>query len=233
MTRRVRCGIDIYLTLLNVDASAIGVNRCRARCDATLNSRIFIGTVPVVDRILPCDGKLLEELEGDDGLSAECRAEIAPYLPEPETNFEGRLVTLGQQSQDSGARSLYLHGVGEDGRAFVEHDWADARVRVSIDGEEIELSAADLNVELLGDSAERFLSIAMVNDYSGSMMDSDLDDVPPAYAELISFSTRPSATLTPPLVMPFGQACPLSLAPARPLPAVSLPACLPQPTYRS
>ncbi len=131
----------------------------------------------VVERILPCDGKLLEELQGDDGLSDECRAEIAPYLPEPQTSFEGRLVTLGQDSEPSGAHSLYLHGIGDDGHVFVEDDWAQARVTVWVDGESTELSAADLDVELLGDSAERFVSLAMLNDYSGSMLDSDLDDV--------------------------------------------------------
>ena len=55
LTRRVRCGIDIYLTLLNFDASGIDVDGHRARSNATLNSRIFISTVPVVDRILPID----------------------------------------------------------------------------------------------------------------------------------------------------------------------------------
>ena len=131
----------------------------------------------VLDDVLPCGGKLFEELEGDDGLSAECRADIAPYLPEPESNFDGRLVTLGHDRDAVGAVSIYLHGVDDGGHVLTAADWDGARVMVWSDGEAVELAAGELEVEVLGDSSERFMSIAMVNDYSGSMLDSDLDDV--------------------------------------------------------
>ncbi len=126
---------------------------------------------------LPCDGKLVDELATEDGLSDECRADIAPYLPDPSDSFDGRLVSLGEQRDATGAVSLYLHGIDDGGRVFGEADWAEARVTVWVDGQSTAMLGSDLGAQVLGESAERFASIAMVNDYSSSMLDSDLDDV--------------------------------------------------------
>jgi len=136
----------------------------------------FLAAAALADAI-PCDGKFVDELQQEDGLSDECRADIAPYLPDPVSSFEGRLITLGEQEDATGAVSLYLHGVDDAGRVFGAAEWDRARVIVWRDGEATELSTADFSVQLLGDSSERFLSIAMVDDYSSSMLDSDLDDV--------------------------------------------------------
>ncbi|MCH9681345.1 MAG: VWA domain-containing protein [Deltaproteobacteria bacterium] len=126
---------------------------------------------------LPCDGKLVEELQDQDGLSDECRADIAPYLPDPQDSFDGRLVVLGEAHDQVGAVSVFVHGVDELGSVLDESDWADARVTVWADGEPTEVPPQQLGVEVLGNSSEPFASIAIVNDYSASMLDSDLDDV--------------------------------------------------------
>lgn len=117
---------------------------------------------------IPCDGKLLDELEQEDGLSDECRADIAPYLPDPEDNFTG-LVALGHEVGPAGGLSVYLQGDAAN--------WPDAQVTVWMDGTATIVDPADLHIEDVGDSAESLVSIAMVDDYSASMLDSDLDDV--------------------------------------------------------
>lgn len=141
---------------------------------------------------IPCDGRFVDEIQQDEGLSEECRAELAPYLPDPTSSFDGRLVTLGQEHEPSGAVSLYLHGIDGAGRVFGPEHWDAAAVTVWQAGVPTELSPADFTVEPLGDSSEPFMSLAVVNDYSSSMLDSDLDDV--ESLELMVVEHLPPAT---------------------------------------
>lgn len=127
---------------------------------------------------IPCDGKFIDEIQSDEGLSEECRADLEPYMEDPEQNFDGRVVLLGSEVDAGGNRSMYLHGSDDSGRPLQLADFERATVVVTTaEGEEVELSPAELSVRATGDSTESLVSLALVNDYSGSMLDHDLDNV--------------------------------------------------------
>ncbi len=127
---------------------------------------------------IPCDGKFIDEIQSDEGLSEECREELEPSMEDPEDNFDGRVVTLGSQYDAAGNLALYLHGATPTGQALAPADFARATVMVTTaEGETVELAAGELGLTAVGDSAEDLVSLALVNDYSGSMLDHDLDNV--------------------------------------------------------
>ena len=148
---------------------------------------------------IPCDGKFIDEIDSDEGLSEECRDELRPYMEDPDDNFDGRVVTLGQQLDDAGNLAVYLHGANDSGTPLEIADYERATVVVTNeDGTTVELAASELSLEAKGDSAESLVSIALVNDYSGSMLDHDLDNVEALQLEVMEClppSTEASVTL--------------------------------------
>lgn len=147
---------------------------------------------------IPCEGKFVDELQDEDGLSEECREDIAPYLPDPAQSFDGRVLTLGAQAQADGSLAVYLHGADDSGRALTAADFAAASFRITVGGETVELEGEDLDVVAKGSSSEELVSIAFVNDYSASMLDHDLDVVETIQLDVLEClpaSTEVSVTL--------------------------------------
>jgi hypothetical protein len=122
-----------------------------------------------------CDGMTLEELMNAVTISESCKAELQAYLPQPQDNFENRLIAVGQSENDDGSLSVYLQGVDSSGNAFGEADWNDLEVRVTVDASEELLAQDAFSVTAAGDLTGEILSISFVNDYSGSMSNADLE----------------------------------------------------------
>lgn len=148
---------------------------------------------------IPCDGAFIDEVQSDEGLSEQCREELRPYMEDPEQNFDGRVVMLGSQRDAAGNLALYLHGADVDGVPLDLADFEGATVTVTgPDGETTELAASELQLQAKGDSAESLVSVALVNDYSGSMLDHDLDNVEALELDLLDClppSTEASVTV--------------------------------------
>ncbi len=152
-------------------------------------------------RVEICEGMTVDEIFEQDALSEDCRSKIAGFLPKPQTNFRAALVPLGRaRSQADGSLSFYLAGVDADGKALDASAFASAAVRVRAGGRVEALAPGGFSLRAVAEAPADQASIGLVNDYSVSMFDADLDTVaalqkdlftllPPVYeAELTLFS---------------------------------------------
>jgi hypothetical protein len=150
-----------------------------------------------------CDGMTLEELTQQNTLSDNCRAQIESYLPQPENNFESKLVVLGTTTDASdGSKLVYLHGTDASGMAFDATDYAALKVEVTVAGQATLLAEGTFTLSAVAQVPADQISVGIVNDYSGSMQAADLTTIsgietdlftylPPVYeAEVTLFSTE-------------------------------------------
>ncbi len=122
-----------------------------------------------------CDGMTIEELMDAQTISDECKDEVQSFLPQPEDNFEDRVMILGSDEGDDGSLSIFLHGADDGGEALNADAWSDVEVSVLVDGETVVLAEGDFELVAAVDLDGDLMSIAFVNDYSGSMSDGDLE----------------------------------------------------------
>jgi hypothetical protein len=144
-----------------------------------------------------CGDQTLGDLFSGDSISDDCRDKVESFLPEAQSSFESRVVVLGQTREASGARTLFVIGANAEGDALFT-TVPEVKVSVEVSGQVSVVADADLGVEL--PLAGDLLSLSVVNDYSASMRDADLDVVseietdlfglmPPIYeAEVYQFS---------------------------------------------
>jgi von Willebrand factor type A domain-containing protein len=171
---------------------------CNGDGKATLDG---LGNVNVDGKVEICDGLTLDQIFEQDTLSEDCRSKIAGFLPDPQTNFRATLVPLGRaRSQADGSVSFYLAGVDEAGRALDAAAFASASVSVRVGGRVEALAEGGFTLRAVAEAPADQIAIGLVNDYSASMFDVDLDAIatmqkdlftllPPAYeAELTLFS---------------------------------------------
>lgn len=155
-----------------------------------------IGKIPV------CDNLTLEELVNARKLSDECKARLESFLPQPQDDFDSKLIVLGSEEQADGSLDVFVYGAHADGKALTTDDFVGAEVSVTVKGTANVLAEGDFTVTAVAEAPGDLLSMAMVNDYSGSMSDSDLKTVaqmetdiftylPPVYeASVTYFSTE-------------------------------------------
>lgn len=125
-----------------------------------------------------CPGYTLEELFQANSLSDECRDSLLSFLPEPETSFEGRLVATGGARVDGGTVHVLLQGADAEGAAIAAADLTGSlEVSLTLADGARALDATEYEVVAAADLDTDLVSVAVVNDYSASMLDGDLDDV--------------------------------------------------------
>ncbi len=134
-----------------------------------------------------CGDQTLEELMTADEISDSCRDALESWLPDPQNSAEGKLLVLGERVDEDGSRLLYLQGVDTEGAALTAEALAEATVSIDIGGEATVLAAADISITVVVDIASDIFSIAVVNDYSASMRDGDLDDMELIHTDLFSY----------------------------------------------
>lgn len=160
-----------------------------------------------LDDLEICPGYTLPELLSANSLTPECRQELLSFLPDPQATFENKLLSPGGARVTDGELQVLLQGVDAEGTAISAEALATATVSVMIDGELRVLQEGEYSITLTADLPTDLLSIAVVNDYSASMLTGDLRDVAdveqtlysllPAIheTEVIRFSTEVETTL--------------------------------------
>jgi von Willebrand factor type A domain len=125
-----------------------------------------------------CPGYTAAELLMADALSQECRDALLSFLPQPQNDFKGRLVAPGAARVDGDEVRVLLQGADAEGAALAAVDLgAELEVTAVFETEERALAAADFELVATAGLPTDLLSISVVNDYSASMFDRDLDDV--------------------------------------------------------
>ena len=125
-----------------------------------------------------CPGYTVDELLKADSLSDECRDALLSFLPKPQNSFDGRLIVPGGARIVDGELRLLVQAADADGTAVSAADLgAGLEVSLEAGGELSTLDSDALSFTARGDLPADLLSIAVVNDYSASMLDGDLDDV--------------------------------------------------------
>ena len=155
-----------------------------------------------LDDLEICPGYTVDELLEANALSRECRDALLSFLPEPQTTFEARLLAPGGARWTDGELRVLLQGADAGGAAFSADALAAIEVRVMVGGELRLLADGEYTFSAAADLPTDLLSLAVVNDYSASMLEGDLRDVedvelalfdclPPVHeTEVIRFSTE-------------------------------------------
>jgi hypothetical protein len=194
-------GYSRFLVLAPSALVAALSSGCQGQGNAALKGLDDGIDVDASGKLEVCDGLTLEQVFKQDALSEDCRSKIAAFLPKPDTNFRATLVPLGRaRAQADGSVSFYLAGVDAAGKALDASAFASATVRVRAGGQVETLAAGGFTVTAVAAAPADQIAIGLVNDYSVSMFDADLDAVaamqkdlftllPPAYeAEVTLFS---------------------------------------------
>ena len=155
-----------------------------------------------------CPGYSVEELLEADALSDQCRDALLSFLPKPQNTFDGRLLAPGGARVVDGELHVLLQAADGEGAAVAAAALsAGLEVSLEIDGAASALAEGGFSFRAAGDLPTDLLSIAVVNDYSASMLDGDLDDVedveqalfsclPPVHeTEVIRFSEQVTKVL--------------------------------------
>jgi hypothetical protein len=128
-----------------------------------------------------CGDQTLGDLFEGDAISDECRDKVESFLPEAQSSFESRVVVLGQTKAESGERTLFVIGADASGNALFTTP-PEAKVSVELNGELSVVANVGVELPLDGD----LLSLSVVNDYSASMRDEDLEIVSEIETDLFS-----------------------------------------------
>lgn len=131
-----------------------------------------------VDETEICPGYTVAELLMADSLSDECRDALLSFLPQPQNDFKGRLVAPGAARVEGDAVQVLLQGADAAGAALTAADFeANLEVTAIFGTEERVLAEGEFELVTTADLSTDLLSISVVNDFSASMLDGDLDDV--------------------------------------------------------
>jgi hypothetical protein len=140
-----------------------------------------------IDGTIICDGQTLKELTQAKTISDECKAELTAYLPKPENSFSSRIVVLGSRLDPmTGALSIFAQGADAQGAAIDRQAWASATVSVGGTA----LASGSFTVTALADLPGDWMSLGVVNDYSGSMSTADLGTVAQIETDLFTYVPR-------------------------------------------
>ena len=127
-----------------------------------------------------CEGMTLEELRTTNELSDECRAALNDLLPQDENNLAGSVTAAGS-GKVGDSRLLFVLAVDASGAPI---DLSTAEILVSADG--VALPDAAYKVTLASDIDATVVSAACALDYSGSMLEGDIDDAIDIYDTLFA-----------------------------------------------
>jgi VWA domain-containing protein len=134
-------------------------------------------TIDHASEVEICPGSTLDELLHADSLTPECRNALLSFLPKPETTFKGSLFAPGGARAQGGNIEVMLQGADKDGAALTSDQLQQLEVSVVVNGKVQALKGADYAFAAAADLPKDLLSIAVVNDYSASMTNGDLDDL--------------------------------------------------------
>ena len=151
---------------------------------------LFIGCTGAIDQLLgvieEC-GMSFDDLVQQNDVSEDCRNAVESLLPEVQNNFTGRLIVLGTElDETTNQRIIYLSGVDASGNALTSEALQAASITVTEGGTDTVLTAADFSTTALSDLTGDIISLSVVTDYSGSMMDEDLDTAAEIDTDIIS-----------------------------------------------
>jgi hypothetical protein len=188
MIARVRWRLVLFLGLGTslVSACNLQVDSPKGDLDDTIDETIDkLPDIEDVANFKICGDQTLQDLVNADGLSDECRDKVESFLPEPQTNFESRIAVLGDMVDGNGARTIYFVAADAAGNAIDPQFSADLSVSATVDGSAKVLVEGEFSFELpqLGD----IISLGVVNDYSASMRDADLNDVAEIEHDLFTY----------------------------------------------
>jgi len=125
-----------------------------------------------------CPGYTVDELLEADSLSDECRAALLSFLPKPQNSFTGRLLAPGGARVMDGELRILLQAADGEGAAVSSVDLrAGLELGLELSAGKRAVAADRLSFFGAAELDSDLLSIAVVNDYSASMLDGDLDDV--------------------------------------------------------
>lgn len=158
-----------------------------------LLSQIQCGAISsaISSLISDCGGLSFSQVQQLDSLSEACKTALEDYLPSASNNYSSKIVALGETIDSTTHEPiLYLQGANSSGSAYSASDFTNATITVTQSGTETTLDPSEYSIESLDDLSEDSLSIDVVTDYSGSMSDTDLDNVTLIYTDL--FNVLPS-----------------------------------------
>lgn len=129
----------------------------------------------------------IEQVKVQNGISDECRAAISSVLSSTQTNYKGKIDALGNE-KESGTNKplLYIHGITSAGSTLGLTDFQGATIKATTAGVETTLAANEFTVTAVS-AGPTILSLAVVNDYSLSMRDQDLDLVREIETDLFTY----------------------------------------------
>ena len=134
-----------------------------------------------------CDGMTLEELTHARTISDGCKAQLESLLPQPADNFSNRLLVLGSEERSDGSLRVFMTGADASGAALDIDAFANATLSVTDASGAFVAAQGSITVTLVADVPDDFLSIGVVNDYSGSMSVADLGVVERIETDLFTF----------------------------------------------
>ncbi|MFT3925981.1 MAG: vWA domain-containing protein [Myxococcales bacterium] len=162
---------------------------CNLSLDAKGDVDDAIDKLPDVDdltNIKICGDETLQDLLKADGLSDDCRNKVESFLPDPQSSFESRIAVLDDSLEPTtGARTVYFVAADAQGNAIYPSSASELTVSVMVEGSAKILVEGEFSFEL--PQTGNLLSLAVVNDYSASMRDADLDDVAEIEHDLFTY----------------------------------------------
>lgn len=130
-----------------------------------------------------CGEMTLAEVLTADVVSDECRDVLESWLPEPQNNAEDRVLVLGGAPDGQGGRVFYVQGLDAEGAAISAEAFAGAEF-IGAGGP---INSTEVGVVPAADVEGGLVSLSLVNDYSGSMRDEDLEIVEAIHLDLVRY----------------------------------------------
>ena len=124
----------------------------------------------------------IEELVNQDSISVDCRETIQDFLYPSENNLSDNIIKMGL-GKIEGKPLLFFAGSNESGTPLIL-DSSDIIVIGTQNGEMDTLDIADYEMKNFKDIAGTIISLSSIIDYSGSMLNSDIDDAVDIYTDI-------------------------------------------------
>ena len=122
------------------------------------------------------------ELVEQDSISVDCRTSIQDLLYPSENNLSNNIVKMGL-GEIEGKPLLFFTGSNESGSPLIL-DSSDIIIIGTQNDEKDTLDIADYEMKNFKDISGTIISLSSIIDYSGSMLNSDIDDAVEIYTDI-------------------------------------------------
>ena len=122
------------------------------------------------------------ELVKQDSISVDCRASIQDLLYPSENNLSDNIVKMGL-GEIEGKPLLFFTGSNESGSPLIL-DSSDVIIIGTQNDEKDTLDITDYEMKNFKDISGTIISLSSIIDYSGSMLNSDIDDAVEIYTDI-------------------------------------------------